>query len=246
MRNTPTDIIGVRGERKMITFSVNGDRLLEDDLKDFVPLLKVLRENPNCDEHTRYAINKLVERRFLSKKKKFPKSYKPEEGLSYSNYGKVMEKYDNLNASRRQDSGVKIYGESLSDISITTPNGDFEVDEEVEINLDIPVLLGVFDTVEEHFREQGASFYSFIDAALELKVKIEDGFVVKDKAHADKTRKLLSEYGDCFEFLIPSADGTELTDEIILYMEQNAFTFFFQDVILKSRYLWATLRQKYG
>lgn len=230
----------------MITFSVNGDRLNEDLLKNIAQLLKVLKDNPNSDEHTRYAVNKLIELKYFGRKKSFPPSYNPNEDMDYSSYGRKMEERDRLNASRRQENGEKIYAKSTEDISLFTPNSDFAVDAKVELNLELLVLLGVFDIVERYLSKQKFSLFKYIESILEFKVKIEDGFIVKDKEQVDKIIKLMSEYGDCFDFLIPTADGSTHTDDIILYMEQHDFKYFFEDVVKNSRYFWKILKQRYG
>ncbi|TDG00871.1 hypothetical protein [Paenibacillus piri] len=215
----------------VITFSVNEKRFHEKDLRIIARQLKKLK-SPNCDEDERLGISNLISE--YLEKGKIPKNIK-----DYRAYGKRVEHEEMLDNWRKGIGRNKIYHLALDGAIDMESDSNTEHDRvsdyrnasiegKVVAKEDREVHFRVFSIVEAHLKELGVSLIK------EVIVPLFNAVLVQTKGEVRKPRltrdfvsdqkaaiEVVNKYEHCLADIKIEPDGTALTDEVILFLEQK-------------------------
>ncbi|RUS44617.1 hypothetical protein [Cohnella sp. AR92] len=229
----------------MITFSVNEKRFHEEDYEKIVHLLKELKD-PHCDDYKRVAISKLIMDCLNGEIK--------ENIQSYSRYGEKISNDEVIGKSRKQ-----IGDEKVADLRLDEPTRSrrgIELadrnalpEDEAAANEDREIHFKVFGIVEAHLNELGLSLFEVIDPLVDATIvqtkkvvltpRLSRSFVPYQKAALE----FVTKFNKCLANIQVEPDGTALTDEVILYLEQNTLTELF-GVVYKDKSLWQWIKDE--
>jgi hypothetical protein len=230
----------------VITFSVNERRFHEGDYEKIAHLLKELKD-PHCDDYKRVAVSKLVMDCLNGEMK--------ENIQSYSKYGEKISNDEVVGKSRKQIgdekvSDLRLDATTKSGQGIELPDKNVSVEDEAAANEDREVYFKVFGIVEAHLNELGVSLFKVIDpladaTLVQTKKVVRNPRLTRDFVPYQKAAlEFVAKYDSCLADIRVEPDGTALTDDVILYLEQNFLSEFFR-VVYKDKLLWQRVKAEH-
>ncbi|KUP23105.1 hypothetical protein [Paenibacillus sp. DMB5] len=227
----------------MITFSVNERKFHEEDFKKIAHLLKELKD-PRCDDYKRVAISNLVMDCLNGEMK--------DNIQSYSKYGEKLSNDEVIGKSRKQIgdqkvSDLRLDAPTRSGRGIELPDKNVSIEDVTAAKESREIHFKVFGIVEAHLNNLGISLFKVIDplvdaTLVETKTEIRNPRVEKKFESSRKIAdQFVTKYAGCFADISVEPDGTTLTDDVILYLEQNSLIELVR-VVFKDKLLWQRIK----